>query len=228
LSEKVKILYVEDEPFLARVVRDSLDSEGYDVIYTNDGAKAFALYQQHKPQLCLLDIMLPNTDGISIAEKVRQEHKNIPIVLITAKGEGKDVVSGFNSGATEYIKKPFSLDELHARLKHQLKVFLGAKEVRASIVEIDGLSFSATKQVLQVNSTIYELSFKEASILSILLERANTDVERDFIMQSVWQNDDYYTSRNLDVYIRKLRQYLQNHATIEILTLKGIGYRLVK
>ena len=228
MSKPIKILYVEDEPFLARVVNDHLKSEGYEVAYTNDGGKAIALFTHEKPDLCLLDIMLPNTDGISLAKHIRQLNTKIPIVLITAKGEGKDVVAGFACGATEYIKKPFSLDELDVRLKNQLKVYSSLLEETNTPITSDGFSFSFNKQFMEVGDTKFELSYKEAQILQILLERTNVDVERDFILQTVWQNNDYYTSRNLDVYIRKIRKYLSLHATLEIITLKGIGYRLVK
>lgn len=228
MTETLKILYVEDEPFLARVVNDYLKAEGYEVIFTNDGGKALVLYEQTKPHLCLFDIMLPNTDGITLAKEIRKRDVKTPIVLITAKGEGKDVVEGFDSGATEYIKKPFSLDELNARIKHQFKVYSTRGNNNDTTIDIEGLSFSFNKQQLKIGEACIDLSYKEAQILQILFERANDDVERDFIMQTVWHNDDYYTSRNLDVYIRKLRKYLEGHEALEILTLKGVGYRLVK
>lgn len=225
----VKILYVEDELFLGKIVKESLESRLYHVIMEADGGKAFSLFQQHQPDICVLDIMLPNKDGFAIAEEIRKVDGGVPIIFLTAKTQTEDLVKGFKTGANDYIRKPFSMEELIIRIENALRYKRGEKKPgdKNAIVKIGRYTFHMNHQVLKNNGDERKLSFRESELLKVLYENRDKIVDRHDILNLLWGNDNFFNSRNLDVYITKLRSYLKNDARLEIITIKGIGYRFV-
>ena len=225
---KVKILYVEDESFLGKIVKESLESRGYEIFMEEDGAKAIALYNQCQPDICVLDVMLPNKDGFQIAEEIKAINEKIPILFLTAKTQTEDLVKGFKLGGNDYIRKPFSMEELIVRIQNALRLKKESPgKITGDSVEIGKFNFNVNRQVLSDGKDEKKLSFRESELLKILYENRDKVIDRKDILNLLWGNDSFFNSRNLDVYITKLRGYLKNDPKLEIITVKGVGYRFV-
>jgi DNA-binding response OmpR family regulator len=222
-----KVLYVEDEIFLAKIVSETLQSRGYEVTLESDGAKVLSKFESAKPDVCILDIMLPNKDGFSIADEIREKDKNVPIIFLTAKSEVNDVVNGFKTGGNDYIRKPFSMEELIVRIENVLKKKQGQPETIFEEAVIGNYVFNTKRQVLSINGEDRKLSYRESELLKLLYENRDKIVERREILNLLWGSDSFFNSRNLDVYLTKLRNYLKADPALEILTIKGIGYRFI-
>lgn len=221
-----KILYVEDEIFLAKIVSETLQSRGYEVILESDGGKAVKRFEECTPDICLLDIMLPNKDGFDIADEIREKNTDVPIIFLSAKSGVNDVVNGFKMGGNDYIRKPFSMEELIVRIENVLKGPSQSEPV-AEEVTLGGYRFNSKRQTLQHAAEDRKLSYRESELLRTLYNNRNEIVERREILNLLWGSDSFFNSRNLDVYITKLRNYLKLDPSIEIITIKGIGYRFV-
>jgi len=228
--QKVKLLYVEDEPFLGKIVKESLESRSFEVHMVADGDKVMAALEKFQPEICVLDVMLPNRDGFSLAEEIRRLHPSLPIVFVTAKSQTEDVLQGFATGGNDYLRKPFSMEELIVRLHNLLALTQGrsqASNLPGGAVEIGKYSFFPLKYELRLGEKNRKLSAREADLLKILIEHRNFTVARKDILLKVWGDDNFFNSRNLDVYITKLRDYLSDDPAIEIITIKGVGYHFV-
>ena len=221
-----KVLYVEDEIFLAKIVSETLQDRGYDVVQVNDGALAVSAFTREQPDICVLDVMLPNKDGFAIADEIRDKDTSVPIIFLTAKSHVNDVVNGFKLGGNDYIRKPFSIEELIVRMENVLRQSPGIS-TSAEEVTIGKYQFLIRRQVLSCSGEEKKLSYRESELLKLLYENRDKIVERKEILTLLWGSDSFFNSRNLDVYITKLRNYLKNDPTIEIITIKGIGYRFV-
>ncbi|HVG16152.1 MAG TPA: response regulator transcription factor [Chitinophagaceae bacterium] len=224
---KPKILYVEDEIFLAKIVSETLQGRGFEVVLESDGAKVMQKYEMTKPDVCILDVMLPNKDGFTIADEIRERDAGIPIIFLTAKSEVGDVVNGFRLGGSDYIRKPFSMEELIVRIENVLKKTTFTGEVLAEEVIMGNFTFNTKRQVLSINGEDKKLSYRESELLKLLYENRDKIVERKEILNLLWGSDSFFNSRNLDVYITKIRNYLRNDPSLEVLTIKGIGYRFI-
>lgn len=225
-----KILYVEDEAFLAKIVKESLERIGHEVIHLPDGKNVDKTFLDIKPDLCIFDIMLPFKNGYEIAKDIRKIDQNIPIIFLTAKSQTNDLVEGFQSGGNDYIKKPFSMEELQVRILNLMKLSKGngpIKENKSSINIGKVYSFHPLKHQLSTAQNVKTLSHKESQILQLLCDHINSTLERKEILLKVWNDDSYFNSRNLDVYIRKLRSYLSEDDSVKIMTLKGVGYHFM-
>jgi len=223
----LKVLYVEDEIFLAKIVSETLQTRGYEVIMESDGAKVLQKFEMAKPDVCVLDVMLPNKDGFSIADEIRAKDPDVPIIFLTAKSDVSDVVNGFKTGGNDYIRKPFSMEELIVRIENVLKKKQAPPEAIAEEVTIGNYLFNTKRQVLSINGGDKKLSYRESELLKLLYENREQIVERRDILNLLWGSDSFFNSRNLDVYITKLRNYLKGDPSLEILTIKGIGYRFI-
>jgi DNA-binding response OmpR family regulator len=225
---KTKVFYVEDEVFLARIVKESLESRGFEVIMEGDGAKAIDLFKKSQPDICVLDIMLPNKDGFTIADEVRELNEDIPIIFLTAKTQTEDVVKGFTLGGNDYVRKPFSMEELIVRMQNLLRLRTDEpKKIIGDSVKMGKYNFQLNRQVLSNGKEDRKLSFRESELLKLLYENRDKIIDRKDILNLLWGNDSFFNSRNLDVYITKLRSYLRDDPSLEIITIKGIGYRFV-
>jgi DNA-binding response OmpR family regulator len=224
--KKAKVLYVEDEIFLAKIVMDTLRDRGYEVIHEADGGKALEKFTGEKPDVCVLDIMLPNKDGFTIADAIREKDTQVPIIFLSAKSQPSDVINGFKLGGNDYIRKPFSIEELIVRIDNVLKIreepIAGPEEVA-----IGQYTFNIRRQTLTSSFEQRKLSYRESELLRLLYENRDKIVERSEILTLLWGSDSFFNSRNLDVYITKIRNYLKNDPAIEIITIKGIGYRFL-
>ncbi|MCU0339945.1 MAG: response regulator transcription factor [Spirosomaceae bacterium] len=223
-----KILYVEDEPFLGKIVKESLESRGFEVCMVADGNEVMAHFESFGPDVCVLDVMLPHRDGYALAQDIRQVVAEMPIIFLTAKTQTEDVLKGFQSGGNDYIRKPFSMEELIVRIQNLL-LLTQAKTATSATSQPQGVvlgkySFFAQKYELHFEESIRKLSHRETELLAILVENRNFTVNRKDILMRVWGDDSFFNSRNLDVYITRLRDYFRQDPTLEIVTLKGVGY----
>ena len=223
---KHKILFVEDEMILGHLVRDGLIKAGFDVMLINNGVDAAPAFREFAPHLCLLDIMLPGKSGYDVARQLRALDTRIPIIFLSAKVQVADIVAGFDAGCNDYIRKPFSMDELILRINTWLTERYGSAPQAAEEYTIGNLVFRPGGQLLVTSSGQLELSFKESRILEVLCAHSNQVVSRAFLMQKVWESESVYVSRSLDVYINKLRNHLKG-SPHRILTLKGVGYKFI-
>jgi DNA-binding response OmpR family regulator len=225
---KTKVFYVEDELFLARIVKESLESREFEVIMEHDGGKAINVFKRSLPDICVLDVMLPNKDGFEIADEIRAINESIPIIFLTAKTQTEDVVKGFTLGGNDYIRKPFSMEELIVRIQNLLRLGNdGSKKLTSESVKLGKYNFQINRQVLSNDKGPRKLSFRESELLKLLYESRDKVIDRKDILNLLWGNDSFFNSRNLDVYITKLRSYLKDDPSLEIITIKGIGYRFV-
>jgi DNA-binding response OmpR family regulator len=231
---KTKVFYVEDELFLGKIVKESLESRDFEVVMEGDGAKATALFKKlhnvpvTKPDICVLDVMLPNKDGFAIADEIRELDEDVPIIFLTAKTQTEDVVKGFSLGGNDYIRKPFSMEELIVRIQNLVRnKSEGTQKISGGIATIGKYNFQLNRQVLSNGKEDRKLSYRESELLKLLYENRATIIDRKDILNLLWGNDSFFNSRNLDVYITKLRSYLKEDPSLEIITIKGVGYRFV-
>lgn len=228
--KKIKVLYAEDEPFLARIVFDGLSSSGYEVNLAMDGQLAWTQYQENKPDICVLDIMMPQKDGYTLAAEIRKSDPNIPIIFLSAKALTEDVVMGFKSGGDDYLKKPFSIDELLVRMESLLKRFGNTQKEESELIkkyqfmncELDPLA-----QRLKTSVGEYSLSYKETVLLELLLKNRNSILEREAALIKIWGEDSFYNGRSMDVFMAHLRKLLKSEPEIQIISLRGVGYKLI-
>jgi DNA-binding response OmpR family regulator len=224
---RVKILYVEDELSLGKIVKETLETRGFEVMMIDDGAKVIEAFIKFEPDICILDIMLPNRSGFELAKDIRQIRKDVPIIFLTAKTQTEDVVKGFTLGGNDYIRKPFSMEELIVRMEHLLakkQTILNGTDVLC----IGRYRYQQQRQLLELDGNEKKLSYREAELLKFLWVNKHDVIDRKQLLMHIWGNDSFFNSRNLDVYITKLRGYLKDDSSIEIITIKGVGYRFVE
>jgi DNA-binding response OmpR family regulator len=223
---KTTILYVEDEQFLGKIVKESLESRQFVVVMESDGLNVLTTFKRIKPDVCVLDVMLPHKDGFTLAGEIRELNATVPIIFLTAKTQTDDLVKGFTLGGNDYIRKPFSMEELIVRIENVLRIKEKPNPVK-DILTIGKYNFHITRQTLTSSQEERKLSFRESELLKLLYQNRDRIIDRKDILNLLWGNDSFFNSRNLDVYITKLRSYLKEDETLEIITIKGIGYRFV-
>ncbi len=225
MKQKPKILYAEDEESLALIVKESLESKDFEVAYCNNGTEALRIFETDNPDILVLDIMMPKKDGFTVAKEVRQKDKDVPIILLTAKTQTKDVVEGFELGANDYLKKPFSIEELIVRINSLLNRRLQKSKQRN--IEIGTYTFNHISQSLIKDDQSINLTHREAELLFYLSKNKNEILERSFILNKIWGDVDFYNARSMDVFITKLRKKLSKDSDVQIINVRGIGYKLI-
>lgn len=221
------ILYVEDEPLLARMVQDGLTHNGYAVHWVADGAQALAAYHTYSPDLCLLDVMLPGQHGYALAQGIRAASPTVPILFLSAGQLTEDVVQGFQSGGNDYLKKPFSMAELLVRIASLLHRARPLPPPAPTEYHVHGCTLDVVRQQLHTPTGVQPLSYKETALLALLLAQRNQVLARQEALLRIWGDDSYYNARSMDVFISHLRKQLKAVPGVELLTLRGIGYKLV-
>ena len=229
----MRILYLEDEPTIGRIVRESLESRGHAIDwFTSAHAAAAALRDPFAYDVAVLDVQLPGDDGFAIARTLRSVHPRLPILFLTARTAAADVIAGFSAGGNDYIRKPFSMEELLVRMENliRLRAESGADPGREEpeTYRIGRTTFDYRGLRLEGRAGDQQLSHREAELLRYLLRhRADRQIDRKQLLRDLWGDDGFFHSRNLDVYVRKLRSYLAAEPAFELITLRGVGYRLV-
>lgn len=223
----IRILYVEDELSLGKIVKASLQRRGFEVIMESDGDNVLSLFKQVNPTVCVLDVMLPNKDGFEVAAEIRAINPEVPILFLTAKTQTADLVKGFTMGGNDYIRKPFSMEELIVRIENVLRKTPKTTTPPADQIKIGKFLFYTKRQVLISGSEEKKLSYRESELLRLLYEKRDGIIDRKSILDLLWGHDSFFNSRNLDVYITRLRTCLKDDESLQILTIKGVGYRFV-
>ena len=225
MSHKIKLILAEDEPALALIIKESLETRNFEVLHCKDGEEALAAFTKSKVEILILDVMMPKKDGFSVAKDVRKMDKKIPIIFLTAKSQTQDVVEGFTSGGNDYLKKPFSMEELIVRI-HALLGRINPDKAEEKI-ELGNYTFDFTKQTLHLDELIINLTHREAELLSLLIENKNEILDRSIVLKKIWGTDDFFNGRSMDVFITKLRKKLNLDPNIQIINVRGQGYKLI-
>ncbi len=227
MSQLPKILFIEDEEMLSLIIKDSLEAKGFDVKLLNQSLTYYEEFLAFKPHLILLDIMMPDINGYQIAEKIREKDKVTPIIFLTAKVNSNDVLKAFEIGANDYIKKPFTIDELVARINVAIRNNRHLTTTQSpKYVVLNKYHYNYSEMYLMINDLKINIPYKENELLNNLVNSINTIVPKQTILKTIWDNDNQKNSKNLDVLIVKLRGYLKQDASIKILNVKGVGYKL--
>jgi two-component system OmpR family response regulator len=223
----VRILLAEDDSNLGTLLKDYLSVKGYETILTQDGDEAWAKFNSETFDLCILDVMMPKTDGFTLAKQIREVNDQVPLIFLTAKNMEKDVIDGFTVGADDYITKPFSMEELLYRIEAVLRRTRGTILENKDVYEIGRFTFYPLTQVLEIDNESHNLTTKESELLRLLCTHRNEVLERNFALKSIWIDDNYFNARSMDVYITKLRKYLKQDPSVSILNVHGKGYKLI-
>jgi DNA-binding response OmpR family regulator len=226
---KPKILLVEDDPNLSLVLQDYLEMMNYDITLCRNGKEGLEFFQNSKFNLCILDIMMPVMDGFTLAEEIKKINEAVPIVFLTAKSLKEDRIKGFRLGCDDYIMKPFSTEELSLRIQAILKRCMtqaAAVKEEEPIYQIGKFLFDHKNMILRIDDKEKVLTRKENALLKLLYENRNKLLTRETALKSVWGNDDYFIGRSMDVFITKLRKYLQEDPSILITNVHGTGFKL--
>ena len=224
-NKKNKLLVVEDDPNLGTILTEYLSVKGFETRLCRDGQEGYDAFTSDVFSLCVLDIMMPVKDGFTLAKEIRQTDKNIPIIFLTAKSMKQDTIEGFRIGADDYITKPFSMEELLMRIKAILRR-VQDKDQEQSVFTVGGYEFNYPSQTLLMNGQTQKLTSKENELLRLLCLKKNEVLERTYALKAIWKDDSYFNSRSMDVYIAKLRKYLKEDSSVEILNVHGRGFKL--
>jgi DNA-binding response OmpR family regulator len=221
-----KILLVEDDPTLGYVIKDGLVHKGYDVTLCKDGEQGQSIFQQQLFDLCIFDVMMPKKDGFTLAKEIRDRNTQVPILFVTAKTMLEDKMEGFRAGGDDYIQKPFSMEELVARIEVFLRRSKSNGHEGSATYELGTFKFDAKNFKLNHTTGEKVLTPKEAEVLKLLCIHKDRVLKREEILTTVWGDDDYFMGRSLDVFISKLRKYLKEDSNVEIVNYHGVGFKL--
>ena len=225
MSKIIKILLAEDEPALGQIIKESLETRNFEVVLSENGEIALKKYTSETPELLVLDVMMPKKDGFTLAKEIREIDPNIPIIFLTAKSQTADVVEGFTIGGNDYLKKPFSMEELIVRIHNLLNRSQIQKTTES--ISIGDFIFDFPKQLLTYKDEAnVQLTHREAHLLFHLIKNKNSLLERSLILNKLWGTDDFFSARSMDVFITKLRKKLKKDERIQILNVRGFGYKL--
>jgi|SRR5690606_37462440 len=231
MEKKETILLAEDEVVLGKLVKEALERKSYQVYWAKDGSEAFELYMREKPDLCILDVMMPAVNGFVVAGKIRELNADVPILFLTARSETTDVVKGFEVGGNDYLKKPFNLEELFLRIRELLRrkaLNSRPSELSSEAFVFGKYEYNSVTQVLKCSEENFKLSHKESELLKALLQHKNDLMPRKETLLQLWGDDSFFHARTMDVYIAKLRKYLKHDPKLSIVNIRGFGFKLIE
>jgi len=228
-KNQARILLAEDDRNLGNILKNFLDAKGYVATLCINGQEAIDAFQKKEFDFCILDIMMPVKDGFAVAKEIRLSNPKIPIMFLTAKTMQEDKLKGFETGADDYITKPFSMEELMMRMQAILRRTedTGRNAKNENTYQLGKYSFDFNRQVLTIKGKDQKLTSKEAGLLRLLCSNANEVLERSTALNKIWSDDSYFNARSMDVYIVKLRKYLKEDPSVELINVHGVGFKLV-
>lgn len=227
LTTKAKVLLVEDDASIAFILKDNLEENGYEVSYCVDGETGWQQFMRNTFDICLLDVMLPKKDGLTLAAQIRKKNESIPILMLTALNSDESKISGFQKGIDDYITKPFNMQELLLRMEVFLKRTQKKQGEMNEPVMIGQLSFDFKNLLLTTSNERIQLTQREAELFKYFYQNANTVLKREDILTKIWGKDDYFLGRSMDVFITKLRKYIKGQEGVEIQTIHGVGFKML-
>ncbi|PSL48786.1 DNA-binding response OmpR family regulator [Chitinophaga niastensis] len=224
---KARILLVEDDQYIGAVTKKRLEEAGYDVVHSIDGQAAWEQFQLRSFDICLLDVVMPKKDGLELAQQIRELNDLVPILFLTSKNEREDRIAGLQTGADDYISKPFSMQELILRIEVFLKRTMSRSKDKSHLFAIGKLTFDYEDLRLysETGEVSISLTQKEADLLKYLCNNPNKTLKREDILSHVWGKDDYFLGRSMDVFITKLRKHFKSDPQIKLETVHGVGFR---
>jgi DNA-binding response OmpR family regulator len=231
--EKIKVLMAEDELALAHIVRESLEERNFEVMLCTDGEQALKKYATYKADILVLDVMMPKMDGFEVAKKVRESDRITPIIFLTARSQPKDVITGFETGGNDYLKKPFSVEELIVRIKVLLskdRLLTHAKPTKPDkneVIQIGTFAFKPNRNIIEQGVKVQQLTARESDVLRILCRHQQETLDRSKLLKELWGDDNFFNARSLDVFITRLRKHLKTDPSVQIINIRGVGYKLV-
>lgn len=221
------IMLVEDDESLGFLIKDSLDAHGWKVHLYETGEKGLSAFHSHRFDLCILDIMLPQKDGFTLAAEIRRYNQQVPIIFLTAKSQIQDRIHGFQSGADDYVCKPFSIEEFKYRLEAIFRRTMeDTSSTHTSILKISSSTLDCHNLLLNSNGTITRLTHKECKLLQLFFRHSGKLIEREVFLKSIWEDDGFFVARSMDVFVSKLRKYLKSDNKLRIENIRGVGYIL--
>jgi len=224
----IPILLIEDQVELCEILKDTLSLYDFDVTYALNGDDGYNEFISLDPKLVIIDIMMPGSDGFSAVKKIRLVNKDVPIIMLTAKPLTEDLVKAFDLGCNDFVRKPFAMEELIARIKSFAKVPGNAASAAQNIYRLGSFSLNASTHELTNDSKRFQLSYKEVELLKRLCEAKSTVVDRQDLLMELWGSDNVFNNKTMNVYISRLRNYLDSDKSVEILTIRGFGYKLIE
>lgn len=225
---KQRVLLLEDDPNLGFILQEHLQMQGFDVVLCVNGEEGLNVYRSGQFELCLVDVMMPKLDGFAFARRVRERDEETPLIFLTAKSLKEDKIEGFKIGCDDYLTKPFSMEELMLRITAVLRRSRSAnKAVVPETFEIGKFTFDHKRQILAKDAVQFKLTPKEADLLRLLCIHKNQTLEREVALREIWGDESYFSGRSMDVFISKLRKYLREDDSIEIMGIHGKGFRLI-
>lgn len=227
MDERQRILLCEDDESLGMLLRDYLEAKNYDADLCLDGEAGYRAFCKNQYDMCVLDVMMPRKDGFQLAQEIRMQNTEIPIIFLTAKNLKEDVFEGFRIGADDYITKPFSMDELVFRMEAILRRVRGQRTKEQTAYRLGSFIFDTQRQLLIRGEQKTKLTTKECELLSLLCKHVNDVLQRELALKTIWIDDNYFNARSMDVYITKLRKHLKDDPEVEINNVHGKGYRLI-
>ena len=224
----IPILLIEDQVELCVILKDTLSLYDFDVTYALNGDDGYNEFISLDPKLIIIDIMMPGSDGFSAVKKIRLVNKDVPIIMLTAKPLTEDLVKAFDLGCNDFVRKPFAMEELIARIKSFAKVPGNAASTAQKIYRLGSFSLNASTHELTNDSKRIQLSYKEVELLKRLCEAKSTVVDRQDLLMELWGSDNVFNNKTMNVYISRLRNYLDSDKSVEIITIRGFGYKLIE
>lgn len=224
------ILLAEDEAVLGKLIKEAMESKGFTVQWGKNGSDALQAYKKEQPDICILDVMMPGIDGFTLAKQIRAINAQIPILFLTARSQTSDVLKGYESGGNDYLRKPFSLEELYLRINEllrRIKTTVNAEDI-ADEYKIGQYTFLPQAQLLSIYNEKIKLSNKETLLLQELVIHKNKLMERRQTLIKIWGDDNFFNGRNMDVYIAKLRKHLAADKSLSIINVRGHGFKLAQ
>ncbi len=223
-------MLVEDDENLGFLLKDSMEAHGWRVDLLRDGDKGLNAFHNHGFDLCILDIMLPHKDGFQLASEIRRYNQQVPIVFLTAKSQVDDRIRGFQTGADDYVCKPFSIEEFKYRIDAILKRSRGlgqrADIGQANVLKVANTTLDVNNLVVNANGVIAQLTYKESKLLEMFFRPSGKLIERDVFLKAIWEDNGFFVARSMDVFVSRLRKYLRPDAAIRIENIRGVGYVL--
>jgi two-component system, OmpR family, response regulator TrcR len=226
----ISVLLVEDETVLASLIKETLNTRGFQITVAENGVEGWRLFSMNKPDICVIDIMMPRKDGISLVTDIRKVDSLVPVIFLTAKTQTEDIIRGFEAGADDYMKKPFSIEELIVRLKSLYRRTVAASSANktnlSGVFAVGSFEFNYQELSLTRGDVSISLSQRETELLKLLVENKNELLDRETALLKIWGDDNPFNARSMDVYITRLRKYLVDDQSVRIFNIRGYGYKL--
>jgi two-component system, OmpR family, response regulator TrcR len=229
--KNIAVLLVEDETVLSSLIKETLDTRGFQITVAENGVEGWRNFNNNKPDICVVDVMMPRKDGFSLVADIRKVDALVPVIFLTAKTQTEDIIRGFEAGADDYMKKPFSIEELIVRLKSLYRrTETGSSGNVANLsgtTTVGSYEFNYQALTLAKDNNSVSLSQRETELMKLLIDNKNELLDRETALLKIWGDDNPFNARSMDVYITRLRKYLVNDPAVRIINIRGYGYKLM-